>query len=151
MLQYALEGYSVQAMDFIVKPATAVSVGRVMNRVSTSIDGGGEKLITIRDSSSGNTVVLKADDIFYVEVFHHKLTWHTTQGDFSEWGSLDAVHDNLPVGRFSRCHVSYLVNLKHVKSMRKDNVVVGEFELPVSRSQKKIFCTDLALWLGEGR
>ena len=47
--------------------------------------------------------------------------------------------------------MSYLVNLEHVKEVKKDQVTVGNDVLPVSRSQKKKFYADLATYLGERR
>ena len=151
MVQYAVDGYSVQATDFIVKPASAASVNRVMDRVCAIMDADSEKKISVKDSVSGKVSMLSVGDIYYVEVSLHRLTWHTKSGNIADWGTLDAVRGKLPAKVFSRCHVLYLVNLAYVKEMKKDSVVVAGETIPVSRSQKKNFCADLAKYLGEGR
>lgn len=151
MLQYAVEGYSVQASDFLVKPVNATAVGRVMDRITKSLERKGDVTITVRDSTSGRVCVLKMNEIYYVEISRHRLTWHTTHGEIADWGSMEAVRSKLSAKIFSRCHVSYLVNLQHVKETKKDTVVVGNEILPVSRSQKKSFYADLAAYLGEDR
>ena len=151
MVQYAVEGYSVQASDFIVKPANAASVGRVMDRATVLADNNADKTISVKDAVSGSVSMLRAGDIYYVEVSLHRLTWHTSAGNIADWGTLDAVQSKLPNKVFSRCHVSYLVNLEHVREVGKDSVTVGGDVLPVSRSQKKKFYADLATYLGERR
>ena len=151
MMQYAVEGYSVQASDFIVKPANAASVSRVMDRVTVLADNNSDKTIRVKDAVSGSISMLRVGDIYYVEVSLHRLTWHTSAGNIADWGTLDSVQSKLPTKVFSRCHVSYLVNLEHVKEVKKDQVTVGNDVLPVSRSQKKKFYADLATYLGERR
>lgn len=151
MVQYAVEGYSVQASDFIVKPANAASVSRVMDRVTVLADNNSDKTISVKDAVSGSISMLRVGDIYYVEVSLHRLTWHTSAGNIADWGTLDSVQGKLPTKVFSRCHVSYLVNLEHVKEVKKDQVTVGNDTLPVSRSQKKKFYADLATYLGERR
>ena len=151
MVQYAVEGYSVQASDFIVKPATEVSVGRVFKKVAALAEMNINKQLTIEDSVSGNVSRVELKDILYIEICRHKLTWHTKNGNISNWGTLDSVQEKLPKKMFSRSHVSYLVNLEHVGKLAKDSVTVGDEILPVSRSQKKIFYADLARYLGERR
>lgn len=151
MVQYAVDGYSVQASDFIVKPASAASVERVMDRVCDLVDTNADRKISVKDSVSGRVTMLGVGDVYYVEVSLHRLTWHTKTGNVTDWGTLDAVQSKLPAKVFSRCHVSYLVNLAHVKEMKKDSVVVAGDVLPVSRSQKKNFYADLATYLGERR
>ncbi len=151
MVQYAVEGYSVQASDFIVKPATEVSVSRVLKKITDLTEMNTDRHFTIKDSVSGNMCRLRLKDILYVEVSLHKLTWHTTGGIINDWGTLDSVQEKLPGKMFSRSHVSYLVNLEHVDRLNRDSVIVGGETIPVSRSQKKNFYADLARYLGERR
>lgn len=151
MLQYAVEGYSVQASDFIVKPASAVSVNRIMDRVLSQLDRSEQKTVMLKDSSSGEITTLKVGDIYFIEINRHRITWHTRLGNFVDWGSMNAVQEQLPSKTFARCHVSYLVNLNHVKGTKKDVVLVGGESLPVSRSYKSAFYAELATYIGEAR
>ncbi len=151
MVQYAVEGYSVQASDFIVKPAAAASVNRVMSRALAAIARNEKKTITVKDTSDGRTAVVNIDDIKYVECNGHRITWHTVNGDYADWGSMSAVVAKLPKKNFAKCHVSFLVGLKHVRETQKDSVLVDKDVLPVSRTQKSAFFGALAAYLGEGR
>lgn len=150
MVQYAVEGYSVQASDFIVKPASAPSVNRVMNRALAALDRNVDKNVTVKNAADGRTVVVKESEIYYVEGSGHKITYHTAQGDFSDWGSMNAAVAELSSRNFARCHVSFLVNLKYVRETSKDSVKVGGDVLPISRTQKNAFFAELAAYLGGG-
>lgn len=148
MIQYAVEGYSVQASDFIVKPAAPASVNRVMNRALAASDRNVDKTVTIKNAADGRTVVVKASEIYYVEGSGHRITYHTAYGEFSDWGSMNAVAAELPSRSFARCHVSFLVNLKYVRETSKDTVIVRDDVLPLSRTQKSAFFAELAAYLG---
>lgn len=151
MIQYAVEGYSVQASDFIVKPVAPASVNRVMNRALAALDRNVDKSVTLKNAADGRTVVVKASDIYYVEGSGHKITYHTAQGDFADWGSMNAVAAELDSRSFARCHVSFLVNLKYVRETSKDSVKVGDDVLPISRTQKNAFFSEFAAYLGGAR
>ena len=86
MVQYAVEGYSVQASDFIVKPAAPASVNRVMNRALAALDRSRDVTVTVKNAADGRTAVLGAAEILYVEGSGHRITWHTEKGVFSEIG-----------------------------------------------------------------
>lgn len=150
MVQYAVEGYSVQASDFIVKPAAPASVNRVMNRALAALEKSRAVTVTVKNAADGRTAVLSADEIYYVEGSGHRMTWHTQKGVFCDWGSMNSVVARLPERTFARCHVSFLVNLAHVSETAKDTVKVGGDVLPVSRQQKNAFFAALAAYLGGG-
>ena len=150
MLQYALDGYAVSALDFLIKPINYQSVLRTMNKVTETLSSREEKSISIKNSVDGRVIMVSASDIFYVEINRHRVIYHTKLGELVDWGSLDVIQSKLPAKIFARCHVSFLVNLKYVSQIEKDTVVVGKDRLPMSRSQKKNFCADLARYLGKG-
>ena len=150
MLQYALDGYSVSALDFLIKPINYQSVLRTMNKVTETLGSREEKSISIKNSVDGRVMLVSAADIYYVEINRHRIVFHTKIGELVDWGSLDVIQNKLPAKIFARCHVSFLVNLKYVSQIEKDTVVVGKDRLPMSRSQKKNFCADLARYLGKG-
>lgn len=150
MLQYAVDGYSVSALDFLIKPVNEQSVMRTMNKVIETLESREARSISIKNSRDGRVMLVSAADIYYVEINRHRIVYHTKNGELHDWGSLDEIQDKLPKKTFSRCHVSFLVNLKYVSQIEKDSVTAGGDRLPMSRSQKKNFCADLAKYLGKG-
>lgn len=79
MVQYAVKGYEVEALDFIVKPVRYSSFEMKMRWILQAVDlkKGREVLLNV-----GDTVrVLTSSSIYYVEVMDHDLTYRTSQGD----------------------------------------------------------------------
>ena len=148
MVQYAVKGYEVEALDFIVKPVRYPSFEMKMRRILQAVDlkKGREVLLSV----GGTVRVLTSSSIYYVEVMDHDLTYHTSQGDVTVRGKLSAVEQQLPREVFFRCSTSYLINLQHVRQLTGDTVLVGDRELRVSRGRKKELMAALAACLGRG-
>lgn len=140
--QYAIHGYSVDAMGFVVKPLIPYDFNVQMDKILQRAAAQQVNAVTIKTATGFQRLNIK--DIFYIEVIKHKLIFHTVFGDINGWGTLVSVEEILPAQFFSRCNVCYLVNLHHVQSVDKDVVVVAGEPLKIARSRKKEFLTDLA-------
>lgn len=150
LTQYAIEGYSVQAFDYIVKPISyepfAAKLERAMRVLSYRQTG---VVLDIKTREGG--LRLTSDMIHYLEVFDHDLLIHTDDGVIKQWGSLSKYEKQLEGAHFARCNSCYLVNLKYVRGVYGDEVVVGEDRLSVSKSRRKEFLQALAQYKGGGR
>lgn len=148
MARYAVEGYSVSALDFIVKPldypSFTIKMKRAISHIATN------KSQRIQLNIDGQMHILDVRDIVYVEVLHHYVIWHTKTEDFRVWGSLKDVTDQIKDPNFCMCNRCYLVNLRHVKRLDKNTVRVGEADLVISRYRRKEFVEALAQFYGNG-
>ena len=149
MQQYAIKGYSVSALDFIVKPVTYYGFASLMNKAVRALKTKEEREIVIGVSGSVRRVPVSR--VLYVEVARHRLTYHTEDGNFEAWGNLNELENELPPDLFSRCNACYLVNLKHVRAVDGDDATVGGDVLRISHLRKKAFMSDLAKYLGRRR
>lgn len=137
LARYAIRGYEVDALDYILKPLEYDSfslkirraVARCLSNVSTKI---------VIASKQGD-VCLRSKDILYVEISRHDITYHTENGKFSCYGTMKEVERQLSPSMFSRCNSCYLVNLGAVKSIDGLNVMVGQDNLLISHPRKKSF------------
>lgn len=146
MANLAVRGYEVSALDFIIKPVDYDSFAMKMPRVLKAVNNRKGVEVTIQTDRA--MIVMKAVDIYYVEVSRHTLVYHTKSGAFSSRGTLDALSKKLLDENFVRCNVCYLVNLRHVKKVEGDNVEVGGDVLKISRARKKSFMLELTNFLG---
>ena len=141
LAQYAIEGYSVDALDYILKPveyfALKLKIKKALRMVATST----EKVIPV--PQDGQTYYLKSSEILYVEVAKHDLTFHTVHGVFVCDGSLKSIEETLEGADFYRCNYCYLVNLRHVTAVGNTEVKVGGTPLQISRNRRKGFLEKL--------
>lgn len=147
LAQFAIDGYSVDATDFLIKPVYTAAFFRVMDKTLRKCDRARDEGIFLR-STGGESKRVGKSSIYYVEVISHHLIYHTEEGDFPLYGNLCDVEKELGEG-FERCNNCYLVNLKHVRSITGDEVVVGSYRLKISRPRKKAFLTALAHSIGD--
>lgn len=136
MAQYAIQGYSVNALDYVLKPINYYAFSLKMRRACRILnERSGQALMLMQE---GETVKVPASDILYVEVADHQLVYHTAKGEFREFGALKKLEDSLGKG-FARCNHCYLVNLKYMDGIKDDCVIVGGTSLKISRAKKKEF------------
>ena len=148
LAQYAVDGYSVNAFDFIIKP---VEYGNFKVRFKRAIDFVSSRSQKIIIRSAGNVAqTLSVSQIKYIEVFSHNLVYHTTDGEYNERGSLGDAEDKLKSHGFYKCSNCYLVNLKFVERIEDVSVVVAGETLAISRRKKKEFMEALTRFYGEG-
>lgn len=148
MVQYAVQGYDVDAFDFIVKPVNPTAFQMKLKRAlrALKLSQGSELALNV----GGVTRVLASSAIQYIEVMDHDLTYHTEQGTFSVRGKLSSVEQKLPAASFFRCSVSYLINLRYVTQFTGEQVCVAGQWLRVSRTKKKELASAVAAYLGQG-
>ena len=137
MAQYAVKGYEVDALDYVLKPlgyeASSLKIRKILNYCN-SVPGQ-----SILLSFRGQYKRLPVSDIYYVEICAHNVIFHTVNGQEQSYGTLKEIKDVLSGKGFSLCNRCYLVNLRHVKGINGYSVTVGDEELQISRLQKKDF------------
>lgn len=135
MAQFAIRGYEVDAMDFIIKPIDQFSIDRVLDKAIKRIND--YRNITLALKTSNGIVSITSNSIFYVEVYDHDLIYHTEQGDYKVRGQLGEVRKKLEGHHFIQCNRSYLVNMRHVKRLQSDYLEVNGVRIQISKSHQK--------------
>lgn len=141
LAQYAVQGYEVQAFDFIVKPIQYYNFAMKLNRAFECLDNMQNKEFWISSRQGKKCIV--ADELKYVEVMGHTLIFHTLKEDVSGTGALKNVLEAFDGLSFSLCNRCYLVNLRYVTEVKDDIVLVGGDELKISTPKRKSFLSDL--------
>jgi DNA-binding LytR/AlgR family response regulator len=148
MTQYAIRGYQVDAMSYVLKPVPYFafsqeikrSVARLRRRSSDYL------LLTV----DGGLVRVPTDDIVFLESAKHRTTVHTVDGRYSVVGPLKSLESELEGKSFFRSNSGYLVNLRHVLGVQgSSSLMVGGHDLLISRSRKKAFLAALTDYLGQ--
>ena len=147
MAQFAIKGYEVEALDFIIKPATMSSIVYVLDKAMKRIDGSSNALFSLKTPEG--TVSLSTNDIKYVEVFDHNLVYHTNRGDYTIRGRLSDVVSKLDPERFVLCNRSFIVNLRHVSNIAADYLTIEGTRIPVSKSHRKELMKRFSSFLGD--
>lgn len=135
--QFAINGYEVDAFDFIVKPVDYEKFHSRLTRAIATVNKNNLGKLCIKNKNEIR--VVQISDIYYVENIDHKIVYHLVDGDIETWESLSKVEKMLPSKHFARCSTSYLVNLSHVISVKGNTVTLPKTTLPITRLKKKEF------------
>ncbi len=146
MANYAIRGYEVGALDFVMKPINYYTFSMKMTRVlkRTKQKAQQEILLTLPDGVKK----LNVQQIFYVEVQNRMLSYHTDEGVFMMRGTMQSVEQLLAPYAFAKCNHWYIVNLKHVSEVKKNTAVVAGNELEISRRNRTAFLKALTDYVG---
>lgn len=152
MAQFALKGYEVNALDYILKPVSYERFTLKMQKAIEIIKSNSAQFFVVNDVKG--VVKVSSSEVYYIDVAGHKLTWHTVNGNYSEYGSLSDLEAMLNSHNFMRCNACYLVNpnyIARVNSIGQTVVLANGEELKISQPKRKAFLTELTNWLGQGK
>ena len=146
MAQYAIRGYEVDALDFVLKPVNyyqfSTKLARALQRVQRRKGG------QIALQTAGGVQLLNTEDIYWLETRDRMLHYHTSTGVWSVRSSLQNAEKQLAPYHFAKCNQCYLVNLRYVRAVQNDMVQVGEDRLEISRRQRAAFLAAVAAYVG---
>ena len=137
--EYAVEGFELDATDYLVKPYSFERFLKAVNRAM-------ERLQEHQAEEAEGKILVKADKKLYALLFSEILLIEG-QGDYIRIRTLRenlVVHDtiknfqaSLPEDRFMRVHKSYVINLKRIEYIEGNQIRIAEHTVPVSPAQRE--------------
>jgi DNA-binding LytR/AlgR family response regulator len=147
MTQYAIQGYKVGALNYIVKPISYLEFSKHLGDAIARVKRRGRNYVTF--PIKGGIQRLDTSDIYYIESQGHNLIYHTRSGRHMSSGTLSDAEQQLCSCGFSRGNKSYLINLAHVDGIQDKCAMVKGESLQLSRPRYNIFMADLTKYWAE--
>jgi len=136
-VEYALEGYEVNALRYLTKPVQTDKLKEVMRFVGEK--NRNKKQLIIKED--GEEILLDIDEIIYMEAQNQNVLIHTKKKNHLIRYNLGEYEEELKKDGFFRIHRGYLIPLSKVKKLVKNDVILegrdGDITLPVSRNALK--------------
>ena len=139
---YAIEGYEVDALDYILKPLSYNMFEQKLNRALLRVDGQEEHYFLIQTSEE--TLRIKVTEIHYIESHSHIMAYHLPDRILESRGRLDDLEEQLSPYGFYRSNRGYLINLHYVTGVSDGCCIIVGNMLPVSRRKKAEFMEKLS-------
>ena len=130
--QYALEGFELNALDYLLKPITFERFLPAVNRVKVDNETTIEDSITIK--SGYDLFKVKFEDILYIESDSEYVNFYTPGKKIMSHQSLKSLEKTLPKFLFMRVHRSYMVNKIKVTGLKGRDLIIADTLIPVSDS-----------------
>lgn len=149
--EYALEGYELDAVDYLLKPITFERFLRAVDKASLrqthlqqqsrtyplpgSTQESSQAFVFVKDGTK--LVKIRWDEILYIEGLKDYVTIHTRQQKVVTLQRLKSLEEQLPADKFIRIHHSFIVSLDAIDNIQRGEVQIGKTMIPISDSYKK--------------
>lgn len=142
---YALEGFQLDVMDYLLKPITfsrffmAINKAKdyqqlITNSVSPDLANPGSVYFFIKCGYKFERIYFT--DILYVEAMQNYVTIYTEKGKYMTLFNLKNVEENLDKQFFIRVHKSYIVSIPKVDTIENNEIIIQSVRIPISRQYR---------------
>lgn len=144
---YALEGFELDVLDYLVKPIAFERFMQTVGRASERIRLKNSAADIITPMPGADYIVVKADykvyrikyeDILYIEGLGEYVSFYTTSGRIITLESLKKLEERLPVQHFLRVHKSYIVNKNRINYLHGNELDLNGKMIPVGKMYKDL-------------
>lgn len=137
---YALKGYELSVIDYLLKPISFDRFLKAINKVYDSIDkenspANTDEYIFIKNDKQIRKIVLK--EILFIESMENYVIIHTPVKHEIIYTTLKNMINQLPEKTFLQVHRSYIVNINCIHAIEGNLLHIGEYKIPVARNLRE--------------
>lgn len=133
--QYAINGYEVDAVDYIIRPIGYYDFVLKFQRAVRRATRHANRYL-VPDSTAGTRRV-KVSGVRYVEVMGHYLSFHGAEEVYRVRANIRDYEQQLRPYGFCQIHKSFLVNMEHIEQICAGEIRMGKMVLPIGRVYKE--------------
>ena len=140
--EYAVKGFDLEAVDYLVKPFRFERFLQAVNRVQRLLDGANpefskDDFIVVK--SEYHSVRISCDEISFIEGLDDYIKIHLKNHPkpILSLMSLKVILEKLPHGQFMRVHRSFIVPIRLIQSIRNRQISLGQVQIPVGETYFK--------------
>lgn len=142
--QYAIDGYRVNALDYLLKPISYADFLQAANKAVKwfeLLQQPQEEIESIFVKSDYKLIQVELKNILYIEGLkdYIKIYEENSPKPILSLMSMKSIEELLPASRFIRVHRSYIVQKDKIRIIDRGRIVFGKNYIPVSDSYKQIF------------
>ena len=143
--EYAVEGFDLQAVDYLLKPISFERLLKSVNRVINQGHAAGEEAILEAVAAEDDYMFVRSDrkmikisfdDLLFVESLGDYVKLHLKEKTVVTRESLSGIEAQLPKRDFIKIHRSFIVSISSIDSYTSELIEIGKRELPLSRNYK---------------
>lgn len=158
--QFAVEGYKVDAMDYLLKPFSYEEFLKAATKAYQFFENQKKNtVIKVESEKQTDYIFLKVEyqlvkvmlkDITYIEAYKDYVKVHLKDkpNPLLSLTSMKSMEELLPEENFMRVHRSFIINLDHIDSVSRNVIQIGNAQIVVSENYKDAFMEFLGKWIG---
>jgi DNA-binding LytR/AlgR family response regulator len=147
-IEYALDSYEVDAVDYLVKPVSLPRFQRAVTKAKNYIELLSGEVKNRLETVENDHIFIKSDrkivkvyfnDILFIEGLKDYVIIHAMEQKIIALINLKAINNQLPNAVFFRVNKSYIVNTRHISSLNNNDIQIGKHEIPIGNTYRNDF------------
>jgi two-component system, LytTR family, response regulator len=138
--QYAVESYELNAVDYLLKPATferfLMAINKAVAALTSKNTTGMHEGAAVLIKSGPQTYRVKVSEILYLEKNGNYITVHLKDGNILIRENMADIFDLLPAADFIRVHKSYVVGIRHISMIEVHQLIVNDEKIPIGSTYR---------------
>lgn len=147
--QVAIQGYSVEATDFLLKPLSQFTFEEHFKKIMKKIASQNKVESSIVLKISGTLKRINQSVIKYIQSQGHYIDFITIDDEYTIIDTMKNTEERLDPQFFIRCSNSFIVNFNFIDKVEKNTIYIGDETIQISRSKKKEFMERFTAFLGD--
>jgi DNA-binding LytR/AlgR family response regulator len=144
--QYALDGFELNALDYLVKPISFERFLKAALKAKEYYELRQQNKLSLSETSAQKDFFIKADnqlvriafdELLFVEALQNYVCIHTTSKKHISYLTMRSVEEYLPSAQFIKTHKSFIVNAAKIDAIEGNEIRIGTHRIPISRSEKE--------------
>ena len=148
--EYALEGYELNVVDYLLKPFPFERFLKAVNRASDlaklKAQQTSDPILSKKEANNKDYILVRSehklhrishDDILYIQSMREYVAYYTSNGRILSLGSLKKLELDLPQDQFLRIHKSYIISQAKATILEGNMVHIGEEKIPIGASYRE--------------
>ena len=151
--QFALEGFDLDAVDYLLKPISFDRFSKAVKKVLATIPNSSsinnldtldEDHIFVKTEQKGKLIKIYFKDVDYIEAMGNYITFHQGKNKIVAYSTMKDLEDILPLHTFMRIHKSYIVALPKISMIENGFVVLGNgHRISIGSNYKEVFMSKI--------
>lgn len=142
---YAVTGYELDALDYLLKPITLPRFLKAVNKARDYFTRSQQPAVTAQPAGPSGFLYVKTnrqwqkilfEEVLFVEAMLNYVVIYTTTQKVITYASMKSMQEQLPAPLFLKVHKSYIISTAHIKLVQGYEVMIGNHRLPVSRRHR---------------
>lgn len=133
--EYALEGYELNVVDYLMKPISFPRFLKAMEKVKDRLGPTASDWVFVKTDQ--RTERLYYHEIRYVEGLQNYVVLHTTKGQHIAHLTLKSLVQQLPTSQFIQPHKSFLVNIQAIEAVEGNQLILSDKNIPIGRTNRE--------------
>lgn len=144
--EYALEGFELDVIDYLLKPVSFERFLKAVNRVFDSMDAPVSSQVNTDAVDEHHYVFVPSDkknvkicleEILFIESKRDYILIKTKNKEVTTYQTITYMEERLPSDQFVRVHRSFIINLKKIESWSNNEVELADITIPIGRTYKR--------------